>query len=571
MLVRRNHRRLFFALVAALFIACCLFSWSPFSTLGGRSESVQLERFMNGALSSTKPIELTTSSFDWSSVPFEYLPPASLRTLPKGRARRLPQVQYAFGHEAPVAAALRTARRDDVRRVFQQDWQNYRELAWMHDSFAPISGHGKSQFSGWSATLVDSLDTLWMMGLREEFDEAVAAVAGIDFGVSTSKRVSVFETTIRYLGGLLAAYDLSRRDVLLIKAVELGDLIYAAFNTRHQMPVDFIRFQDAKTGKHLNLEPQVVAASPGSLCLELTHLAQVTGNQKYYDAADRVMRMFAEHQQTTKLPGLWPKLVSMMSPDVQSRNEFTLGGGADSLFEYVPKMHALLGGLEPMYENMTTSYVDAATEHLFFRPMLPDGADILISGNVAVDNDGGTPLDPESEHLACFVGGNVALAGRLLDRPDYVETGAKLAKGCAYVYQAFPSGLMPERFNVVPCRPKRADTCPWDEDLWVEERGKRREWRRHLPKGFTTAKDPRYLLRPEAIESIFYMYRITGDTQYQDIAWDMFQATVNASATTYGHASVRDVTLILPDEEARQDNLEDYMEVSSSLEEREPS
>lgn len=194
----------------------------------------------------------------------------------------------------------------------------------------PVSGGGRDQFSGWAATLVDSLDTLWMMGLRAEFDEAVNAVAGIDFGQSSSHRVNTFETNIRYLGGLLAAYDLSGRDVLLTKAVELGDLLYAGFNTENRMPVDFIDFGAAKRGDGLTVEGSVVSASPGSISLEMTRLSQITNDPKYYDAISRLMDVFYEGQDKTSIPGLWPVMVSMSRKDVVSGNQFTLAGSADS-------------------------------------------------------------------------------------------------------------------------------------------------------------------------------------------------------------------------------------------------
>ena len=84
---------------------------------------------------------------------------------------------------------------------------------------------------------MDSLDTLWIMGFFDEFDEAVAAVSLIDFTTPQSEILNVFETTIRYLGGLLAAYDLSGKEVLLVKAVELGDMLYVAFDTEKRIPI----------------------------------------------------------------------------------------------------------------------------------------------------------------------------------------------------------------------------------------------------------------------------------------------------------------------------------------------
>jgi len=319
------------------------------------------------------------------------------------------------------------------------------------------------QFLAAAATLVDSLDTLWIMGLRDEFDEAVAAVAEIDFGrVSSSEHINIFETNIRYLGGLLAAYDLSKRGILLSKAIELGELIYGGFNTPNRMPVDNIHFDSARSGV-----------------------------------------------------------------------------------------------------GLTFGFIEAAKKHLFFQPMIPDeySVDILISGNVDVDSEGVPHLDPESEHLTCFIGGTLALAGKVLNREEDVEIGARLARGCAYAYRAFPTGIMPERYNMVVCDDDANDRrCRWDEEKWIKETKKRREYKSYLPKGFTTAKDPRYILRPEAIESVFYLWRITGKDEWQESAWQMFTAVVNATTADFGSASVKDVTVTKPVVEN-----EDYMEVCSAL------
>ena len=208
-----------------------------------------------------------------------------------------------------------------------------------------------------------------------------------------------------------------------------------------------------------------------------------------------------------------------------------------------------------MYEKMSRPFMETARKYLFFRPMLPDEADILISGNVDVDNDGNPSLDPESEHLSCFIGGLFALGGRIFENEGYVKIGEKLARGCMYAYSAMPTGMMPERYNMVICKDYK--DCPWDEELWDEQKAKRVQYLPHLPKGFTTAKDPRYILRPEAIESVFVLYRITGKSDFQEAAWDMFQAIAKGTETPYANAAVLDVT-------KKADKLpqEDYMEVS---------
>ncbi|KAK3320211.1 family 47 glycosyl hydrolase [Cercophora scortea] len=517
---------------------------------GAPPESVRLERLMNeprhGAartkiLSSSAKRLVSNSSFDWSKVDFKYPAPTPLRQLPAGRPISLPPVQHTFARESPAEAKLREERRQKVKALFQKNWASYRKYAWMKDALQPLSAGYKEQFSGWAATLVDALDTLWIMGMRDEFDEAVEAVAGIDFGRSSSASVNMFEVNIRYLGGLLAAYDLSGREVLLTKATELGDLLYAGYNTKNRMPVDFIDFEGAKNGRGLLVESSVVSASPGTLSMEMTHLSQVTGDPKYYDAVSRVMDVFAKGQAWTKIPGIWPIYVSMRTEDVTAGSFFSIAGSADSLYEYIPKMHALLGGLEPKYEEMSKAFLETANSTFFFRPMLPSEENLLMIGTASVNDNGTVNLDPESEHLGCFVGGVYGLAGRLFRRPDWVEDiGAKLTHGCIYAYRSMPTGMMPERYNMVPCASR--ESCAWDEQLFDEEKKKRPEWAPHLPKGFTTAKDPRYILRPEAIESVFVLYRITGRREYQEAAWDMFEAVSNGTATEYANAAVLDVT-----------------------------
>ncbi|KAK3485241.1 glycoside hydrolase [Neurospora hispaniola] len=553
---RRRHI-LLLALLLLFSIAYFLHSSSSSSSSSweSTSEFAWLEHHMNSPFPFQRKL-VSNTSFDWSSVPYKYPPPfpPGHLPLPINSHPSLPSIQHHFPAESRAARHIRESRRQQVKQVFIKNWNSYKSLAWKKDALLPISGGYKDQFCGWAATLIDSLDTLWIMGLRNEFDEAVAAVAEIDFGVvkegsgGGGNRVNTFETNIRYLGGLLSAYDLSGREILLGKAREVGDLLFAGFNTEKRMPVDFIDFEKAKLGKEgLDVEESVVSASPGTLTLEMTRLAQVTGDMKYYDAAARVMDVFERGQNRTKIPGLWPVYVSMARQDVTNGNQFSVAGGADSLYEYLPKMYALTGGLETRYESMSRAFLEAADKKLFYRPMVPGNEDVLMVGtaDVIVDMDGKEEmvLNPESEHLGCFVGGVYGLGGRLFGRPEWVESqGVKITKGCVYAYRAMPTGMMPERYNMVPC-PSRDDAgCRWNEDVWEREKKKRLEWKQHLPKGFTTAKDPRYILRPEAIESVFVMWRITGRQEFQEAAWDMFTAVSKGTVTEFANAAVLDVT-----------------------------
>ncbi len=126
-----------------------------------------------------------------------------------------------------------------MKESFQHSWKGYKDHAWLQDEVAPLSRHSKNTFGGWAATLVDTLDTLWIMGLKDDFDMAVRASEDINFTYSRAATINVFETTIRYLGGFLAAYEISEKKYpsLLKKAVEVGDLLMCAFDTPNRMPV----------------------------------------------------------------------------------------------------------------------------------------------------------------------------------------------------------------------------------------------------------------------------------------------------------------------------------------------
>jgi len=176
------------------------------------------------------PIEGT---FQWTSRPEKYRV-SSLIPLPSGPPVKIPSIQHKFSWGSGIA---QEERRQAVKETFNHAWEGYQEHAWLKDELAPVSGGSRSHFGGWAATLVDSLDTLWIMGLKAEFEAAVESVGTIDFTTTDEEEINVFETTIRYLGGLLAGYDLSGHEVLLKKAVELGDFLYAAFDTPDRMPI----------------------------------------------------------------------------------------------------------------------------------------------------------------------------------------------------------------------------------------------------------------------------------------------------------------------------------------------
>lgn len=477
------------------------------------------------------PIQFRPASFDWSSA-HQFHPPDSIKPLPVGKPRELPRVQ-APNEAFASSSAVASARRDAVRKTFRRSYGAYRKHAWLRDELMPVSGQAKDPFCGWAASLVDSLDTLWIMDLEDEFIEAAAAAAAIDWSKTPATSANVFETTIRHLGGLLAAYDLSQEPALLQKALELGEMLYVAFDTPNRLPGFWLNWGDARRG-YLVAGYNDASASPASLCLELTRLSQLTGDPKFYDAADRVTRFLERTQGETSLPGMWPMTLDFMGETAQS-NVYTLGAAADSLYECLPKMHALLGGLDPTYGTMYRKAMDVVEQHLLFRPMTPTAEDVLFLGDAYVRTDE-VRRSATSQHLTCFAGGMFGLGARLLGEGEHrLQVGAQLARGCGWAYSQFPTGIMPEVFTMVPC--PTLERCRWDEELWNQT------GHAALPRGFSFVRDSRYILRPEAIESIFIMYRVTGNPEWQDWAWAMFQSIVRATETRLANSAILDVTI----------------------------
>ncbi|KAI8950564.1 glycoside hydrolase family 47 protein [Xylaria longipes] len=475
-------------------------------------------------------------SFDWSKSKI-FFPVSEYTPLPTGPPRSLPPVQYAFKEdkspEGVAWEAVLASRRSEVKDAFVKSWKSYKNVGFGYDEVLPVSGKGYDVpgFGGWGATLVDSLSTLWIMDLKDDFYEAAAAAVTIDYSKTRDTSCNYFETTIRHLGGLLGAYDLSKETALLEKAVELGDMLYMAYDTPNRMPGFWLDFQDAKTGQQL-AGTHDSSAAVASSSLEFSRLSQLTGDNKYYDAINRVTQVLDDWQNRTNLPGMWPTYFDLRDMELDFDNSFTIGALADSLYEYLPKTFAILGGLEPVYEKLYRGAMDTIIENILFRPKLPDQADILFPGNVWV-TDQVPSLTAQSQHLSCFAGGMFGLGGKLFQIPEHVAIGEKLTKGCVWAYDAMPAGIMPEIFGMIKC--ESLDPCEWNQEEW-EIVGNTA-----LKPGFKNVPDARYLLRPEAIESVFLMYRMTGNADYQEMAWTMFQAIRKATETDLAFSSIQSV------------------------------
>lgn len=134
----------------------------------------------------------------------------------------------------------------------------------------------------------------------------------------------------------------------------------------------------------------------------------------------------------------------------------------------------------------------------------------------------GKDLIEESEYLSCFSGGNFILGGQALGRKDYVDFGLKLVDSCHHVTNTI-TGLGPEVFG-------------WNASMAAAS-NQTDYFNEH---GFYII-DGVYDLRPEVIESYYYAYQATGNSTYQDWAWDAFQAIKGTCKAISGYSGVYDV------------------------------
>ncbi|OIW29851.1 seven-hairpin glycosidase [Coniochaeta ligniaria NRRL 30616] len=524
---------------------------------------------------------ISSATVHWSKHPDRY-PVTSPISLPTNKPKaKIPNIQLSPAPKEDASARkVRETRLAAVKDSFRHSWNGYKQNAWLHDEVSPLTGKSNNPFGGWAATLVDALDTLWIMDLKDEFKQAVLACERIDFTTTETTNINVFETTIRYLGGFLAAYELSDKQypTLLKKATEVGELLMCAFDTPNRMPIARWSWKDYAAGVAQTAPQQVLVSEIGSLSLEFTKLSQLTGDMKYYDAVQRISDAFEKAQDTTRLPGMWPVVVDASKPAFDSDTFFTLGGMSDSLYEYFPKQYLLLGGALEQPRLLYEGFVDVAKRHLFQRALNPQNMPLLVSGDVRVSGKGDDTeivFHPRGQHLTCFTGGMLGIAGRIFSRPSDLVVAEQLTNACVWSYNSTASGIGAEIYQFVPCGgvddSQTGEKCAYSDTKWRE--AVRQSWKprseddapeteaetkgiaqevdliikqRRVPPGFVDVPDRRYILRPEAIESVFIMYRITGDPTWMEKAWQMFSVIEKASRTNIAAAALEDVTKAQP-------------------------
>lgn len=401
-----------------------------------------------------------------------------------------------------------------VRNEFIHAWRGYRKNAWGKDELRPLSNVGLDNWGGMGMTILDSLTTLWILNLPEEFEEAADFVEkSLKFG-RMDEEISVFELSIRGLGGLLGAHSLSGRPMFLQRARELADLLLPAFDTPSGMPLpgwNLKRLQGTKAADHTCL------AEAGSIQLEWRYLSEHTKDPRYRKVADGAFN--AIQGANPNRTGLLPSRLS--SPDVQKvtldwkNSPRTVGGEADSYYEYLLKQW-LQNPDERAFKDLWLRFMKDFPD--LARPNLnSESKDYKLAG-----------LKPDNkriwdmEHLACFAPGMVALGLLSLPeedtkphRAEWTALAEGLTASCAEMWTMTMSGLAPECMTF--------DSKP--------------------PHDMTSISSgcAHSLIRPETAESLYYLYRLTGDAKYREWGQLIFEAIVTHSKTASGFASVTDV------------------------------
>ena len=327
------------------------------------------------------------------------------------------------------------------------------------------------------------------MQLGPIVDQILAYVPTIDF-TKTDTTVSLFETTIRYLGGLLAGYDLlngplsnvpkdkTQVDTLLKQAKTLADALKYTFNTKSGVPSNglIINSQTTDGGTTNGL------ATTGTLVLEWQHLSDLTGDPEYGDLAQKAESNLLNPKPASSEP--FPGLVGT-NIDIQSGMFLDASGGwnggDDSFYEYLIKMYVYNSDKYANYRDRWIAAADSTIQYLTSHPSSRPDLTFLAS----FDNH---TFVNSSQHLTCFDGGNFILGGQVLKQQKYIDFGLALVNGCHDTYANTATMIGPESFSWNTSTIDPAQQAFYDKA------------------GFYIT-DSVYVLRPEVLESFYYAFR----------------------------------------------------------------
>jgi len=403
-----------------------------------------------------------------------------------------------------------------VVHALRHAWKSYERVAFGADEWKPIAGVRTNGY-GLGLMIVDSLDTLWMAGLREEFERAVGWVRS-SMRVNGGNRISFFETTIRVLGGLLSAYELSGQEVLLEKASDLGHRLIKAFEAPSGLPYTQINLQ---TGQHAMpswLGGNLLLAEVGTSQMEFIALSKHTGDNSLRQKAEKVFDVLDREGGPLSPQGgrMWPIHIRPESGKPHG-STYSWGAMGDSYYEYLLKTWLLTGKRKEQYKRMYLESVRAMIDKLV----------IVEDGLTYVAEIKNGRLEKKMDHLVCFVPGMLALGAQHIPEvhDEHMDLAKRLVRTCYEMYARQTTGLAPEyvRFN---------------GQMSVVNGGTHN------------------LLRPEAIESVFYLYRFTRDPMYRKWGWRMFLAfETHCRVASGGYVGVKDVN---KPSSPKNDNMETF-------------
>jgi len=402
-------------------------------------------------------------------------------------------------------------RRNFVQRMMQDAWDDYVRHAWGNNELKPISQTGQTGgifgTARIGATIVDSLDTLYIMGMMDEYEHAKDfVVTNLTFS-NVDASISIFETNIRFVGGFLAAYALTQDDIYRQRATEIATLLLPAFDTPTGIPYSYFNIKTLEPNPSSN----AVLAEFGTLHLEFTYLSEITGNPIFKEKVDHIRQYM---KNIVKPNGLYPNFINIMTGQWSS-SHISIGALGDSYYEYLIKAYIQLGDEEAgdLYDEAMDAFV---ANNLVKTSVQNRLLYIAESNNDQAQNVVG--------HLACFAGGMFAIGAHT--RPNNTnaardaEIGRNFTNTCHESYIRTNSHIGPEVFR-------------FNDNLEAEAE---------------FDSDKGYILRPEVLESYFILYRITGDRKYRDWAWDAAQAieSLCKAGPGRGYSGLRNVYAINP-------------------------
>ncbi|KAJ7069712.1 glycoside hydrolase [Mycena amicta] len=418
------------------------------------------------------------------------------------------------------------------------------------DEYHPISHEGTNLTSagGIGYTVVDSLDTMLLMGLDQEYSRAREWVAS-EMTFDRDASFNTFETTIRVLGGLLSAYHLSGNDrMYLEKAIDLADRMIPVFNTPAGLPLTNVNLARREGLNDPGWPDFVSSAEVATLQLEFRYLSFLTGNSIYWEKAEAVIHTV----KNSLMPHGMAAIFLNWHTGEFALSAVRLGSRADSYYEYLLKQYIQTNGTENFYRDMYTNAMDAIHKNLIKKSV---SSNMIYTSELIPERNGkgeiSWRLTPKQDHLVCFLGGSLMLGatttGALVHpvsippRPEELteqgkrdwKTGMSLVKTCMDTHDT-ATGLAPEiaHFRIASDGMMHDPNFPSD---WYIKGA-------HQRPGELPPYDARYILRPETIESLFIAYRLTGNEKYRDWAWRIFSAIeTHCRVESGGYASIINV------------------------------